>query len=159
MLVNDLDLRIMKDGVTYYPWTLDGANPSAPARRDRKNMLDNVEQVLIDLPEEGIYSVYVDYNGTLKESPFVFLIILSTTDRDSYRIQGTSDYIAGVQKAPSLVLLTGCFEGYHHLQGGGACIQDDVVPSPDSFLPMCEAGTRLVQGTWTCEAVIEDESL
>jgi len=48
-LVNDLDLVVLDPlGTRRYPWTLDPANPAAPATRDREDHLNVVEQVLAD---------------------------------------------------------------------------------------------------------------
>ncbi len=64
-LVNDLDLKLQKDGVDYLPWVLDASpNPTAlnqPATRGEDH-LNNMEQVEIDNPEAGDYMVLV--NGT-----------------------------------------------------------------------------------------------
>jgi|GEM_PF-6747139 len=67
VLVNNLDIWITApDGTVFYPWTLDPNNPSAAAVRDKKNSLDNVEQVLINNPIAGTYTVHVGHSG----SPF-----------------------------------------------------------------------------------------
>ena len=59
-LVNDLDIWITDTlGNTYYPWTLDPANPNLPAVRTELNHIDNVEQVKIDLTEAGTYTIHV----------------------------------------------------------------------------------------------------
>lgn len=64
VLVNNLDIWITApDGTISYPWTLDPNNPSAAAVRDKKNSLDNVEQVLIDNPVAGTYTVHVGHSG------------------------------------------------------------------------------------------------
>ncbi len=65
MLVNDLDLRITKDGVTYYPWKLDKSNPTNAATNNGENDVDNVEQVYIVTPVAGTYTIEVDHDGTL----------------------------------------------------------------------------------------------
>ncbi len=60
VLVNDLDLKIMAANSTvYYPWTLVSGDPSQPAARTLANHLDNIEQVLIDLPAAGWYTLSV----------------------------------------------------------------------------------------------------
>jgi hypothetical protein len=73
-LVNDLDLELIApDGSVHYPFTLGGrADPSAPARQDRANHIDNVEQVLVKNPEPGqwrlrirSYRVHGNQNFTL----------------------------------------------------------------------------------------------
>lgn len=53
-LVNDLDL-IVRDpgGIRYYPWTLDPANPDAPAVRTDADRINNMEQILVDVDLAG----------------------------------------------------------------------------------------------------------
>ena len=65
MLVNDLDLRIIKGGTTYYPWTLDKSNPGNAARNDQDNNVDNVEQVYIASVTEGELTIRITHKGTL----------------------------------------------------------------------------------------------
>ena len=43
-LINDLDIRVTKDGVTYYPWTLNPAVPTDGAVRTGDNFRDNFEK-------------------------------------------------------------------------------------------------------------------
>lgn len=58
-LVNDLDLiAIGPDGV-HYPWTLDPSRPGDPAVRNRPDRLNNVEQVLVDSPGAGTWTIRV----------------------------------------------------------------------------------------------------
>jgi hypothetical protein len=60
VLVHDLDLLLYgSTGGLYYPWTLNPADPSAPAVRTAANHRDNVEQVLVDTPAAGWYAVSV----------------------------------------------------------------------------------------------------
>ncbi|MCR9294280.1 MAG: S8 family serine peptidase [bacterium] len=75
MLVNDLDLWITdSSGNVYYPWTLDPANPSAPAVRTTTNHVDNVEQVLIDAPSSDSYTVHINAAGSVLNQTFSLLI-------------------------------------------------------------------------------------
>lgn len=62
MLVNDLDLRIVRDTVTYRPWVLDPAERDAAASVG-DNFRDNVEQVVVDSPSAGGYLVRVTHKG------------------------------------------------------------------------------------------------
>ncbi|MGK2925599.1 MAG: S8 family serine peptidase, partial [Lysobacterales bacterium] len=64
MLVNDLDLRIVRGGNTWLPWVLDPANPAAPATAG-DNVRDNVEQVKINSADTCVYTVEVRHKGTL----------------------------------------------------------------------------------------------
>lgn len=63
VLVNDLDLWVTRTvggtTTTYRPWTLDPANPNTAAVRTTRNDRDNVEQVLIDAPAAGKYTIHV----------------------------------------------------------------------------------------------------
>lgn len=73
-LVNDLDLRVVApNGATYYPWTLDPNNPSVPAVRTQADHLNNIEQVVVDYPAVGTWTVIV--NGTsVPEGPQSFSV-------------------------------------------------------------------------------------
>ena len=62
MLMNDLDLWITGPDGTHLPWTLDGNSPESPAVRTSSNHVDNVEQVLIDAPVAGTYTIHVGGN-------------------------------------------------------------------------------------------------
>ncbi len=64
MLVNDLDLRIVKGPQTFQPWVLNPANPSAAATTG-DNFRDNVEQVQVSAASTGTYSVQVSHKGSL----------------------------------------------------------------------------------------------
>ena len=73
VLVNDLDLRVYSpSAIRHYPWTLGGlANPSAPAVQTQENHVDNIEQVLVDSPEVGVWTVEV-YGYNVPQGPQVF---------------------------------------------------------------------------------------
>ena len=64
VLVNDLDIRITKDNVTYFPWKLDEL-PNDPAYKG-DNTVDNIEKIEIANPSAvGTYTVTVSHKGTL----------------------------------------------------------------------------------------------
>lgn len=60
-LVNDLDLELIApDGTLHHPFTLGGlADPAAPARQDRANRVDNVEQVVVKSAQPGQWQIRV----------------------------------------------------------------------------------------------------
>ncbi len=62
-LVNDLDIRVTKNGTTYYPWKL---NPASPANAATKgdNLVDNFEKVQVDNPS-GDYTITISHKGNL----------------------------------------------------------------------------------------------
>ncbi|UCG16735.1 MAG: S8 family serine peptidase, partial [Phycisphaerales bacterium] len=59
-LVNDLDLRVYSpSGVRHYPWTLDPNDPAAAAVRTKEDHVNNIEQVLVNSPAAGTWTVEV----------------------------------------------------------------------------------------------------
>jgi len=56
--VNDLDIKIVKDGITTLPWVLNPTTPNANALRGVDNM-NNIEQVTLDNPVPGTYKIIV----------------------------------------------------------------------------------------------------
>ncbi len=76
MLINDLDLRITKDGNTYFPWKLNPNSPGSIATNNSENNVDNVEVVFIEDPDAGEYTVTVDHDGSLTGGSQAFSIIV-----------------------------------------------------------------------------------
>lgn len=59
-LVNDLDLVITDpNGVRRYPWTLNRADPRAAAVRTAEDHVNNLEQVVVDAPAAGSWTIVV----------------------------------------------------------------------------------------------------
>jgi len=77
VLVNDLDLKISGPGGTFYPYKLDYNNPSASATTNSENDVDNVEQVYIEFPSAGDYTITVDYDGTLTDGEQWYSLLVS----------------------------------------------------------------------------------
>jgi hypothetical protein len=71
-LVNDLDLLVFDPSSTRaYPWTLNPTNPSASAVRTAENHRDNIEQVVVDNPAAGNWTVEVfGFNVPQGPQPF-----------------------------------------------------------------------------------------
>lgn len=63
-LVDDLDLRIELNGVTYQPYVLDPANPANVATTG-DNIIDNVEQIYIANPGTGTLTLSFTHKGAL----------------------------------------------------------------------------------------------
>lgn len=86
-LVNNLDVKVIgPDGTEYLPWvmpfvgTWTEASMSEPATTGTNNT-DNVEQVFIAEPTEpGIYTIVVNYQGTLSNSPQAYSLLVSGMD-------------------------------------------------------------------------------
>ena len=69
-LVNDLDLRISKDGVTFMPWKLDYSG-SGFSNSKGDNTVDNIERVTALITESGTYTLTVTHKGQLQSiGPF-----------------------------------------------------------------------------------------
>lgn len=67
-LINDFDLRVIRSGVTNFPYVLNPASPASAATTGDNNA-DNVEQVMIANPvTNGIYTIRVTHKGTLKDA-------------------------------------------------------------------------------------------
>jgi len=62
-LVNDLDIRVTKDGETYLPWVLDTFDPTYAIKADNK--VDNIEIIKIDDAMPGIYTITVTAKGSV----------------------------------------------------------------------------------------------
>lgn len=76
MLVNDLDIRVKRnsDNTIYFPWKLNKATPAAAATNGDNNV-DNVEQILINAPVAGTYTITISHKGTLSGSqPYSFFL-------------------------------------------------------------------------------------
>ncbi|MCK4357165.1 MAG: S8 family serine peptidase [Candidatus Cloacimonetes bacterium] len=75
MLVNDLDLKLIEEiGTEIFPWKL---NKDAPilAATTGDNDIDNVEQVFIDNPDAGFYTIRVSHKGDIGNGQDYSLII------------------------------------------------------------------------------------
>ena len=76
-LINDLDIRITKDGTTYYPWRLDVNTPTLPALRNGDNQVDNVELIKIDTPTAGDYVITITNKGNLVTGSQNFSLVIT----------------------------------------------------------------------------------
>ncbi|MCX6173052.1 MAG: S8 family serine peptidase [Flavobacterium sp.] len=88
-LVNDLDIRINRNGTTYYPWKLT-SDPNNPAVRTGDNNVDNVEQIKIDAPTAGQYTITIKNKGALVTGSQKYSLII-TGITSSFAINSTSD--------------------------------------------------------------------
>jgi hypothetical protein len=76
-LVNDLDLRVLDPSSNQaFPWTLNPANPSSLAVRTARNTRDNIEQVVVDSPAVGTWTVEV-FGFAVPQGPQPFSICAS----------------------------------------------------------------------------------
>lgn len=79
-LVNDLDLRIIRnDGLVLYPYILNPANPQAAASFG-DDSINNVEQVHIQNPSPGTYTIRVTHKGNLQGGSQAFSLVVTGQD-------------------------------------------------------------------------------
>ncbi|UPT71513.1 MAG: S8 family serine peptidase [Flavobacterium sp. JAD_PAG50586_2] len=79
-LRNNLDLKILKDGDTYYPWKLNVDDISSGATNDSDNDVDNVEKIEIENAPPGVYTIQVTHKGNLVGGSQVFSLIANATN-------------------------------------------------------------------------------
>ncbi|MCE9558971.1 MAG: S8 family serine peptidase [Armatimonadetes bacterium] len=76
-LVNDMDLRVTDSaGTTTMPWVLDPDNPATGATRG-DNTKDPEEQVVVQNPVSGSYSITISNKGALPPAGQVVSVIIS----------------------------------------------------------------------------------
>ena len=74
-LVNDLDIRISKDGETYFPWKLNPAKANDAATKG-DNKVDPFERVEVD-NAKGTYTITISHKGSLKNGFQDFSLVVS----------------------------------------------------------------------------------
>lgn len=75
-LVNDLDIRVTRNTEMFFPYKLTN-DPASPAIRTGDNVVDNVEQVKIDTPAAGLYTITVTSKGTLVTGSQRFSLVVT----------------------------------------------------------------------------------
>lgn len=85
-LINDLDVRLISpSGVEFFPWVKDGANPADVATKG-DNQVDNIEQIVIENPESGVWTSNITGSINQGDSQRVSIassINLSDVDSDN----------------------------------------------------------------------------
>ncbi len=76
-LINNLDLKILKDGTTYYPWKLDPDLAANGATNTADNNVDNIERVEIFNAQPGTYTIQVKHKGNLQGGAQIYSLIAS----------------------------------------------------------------------------------
>ncbi|GGG39576.1 hypothetical protein GCM10011414_06240 [Croceivirga lutea] len=89
-LVNDLDVRITKDGETFYPWKLNPSKANLPAFKG-DNTVDPYERINIENPE-GFYTITVTYKGELTNALQDFSLLVSGIKNSNCNIDVPTDF-------------------------------------------------------------------
>ena len=105
-LVNDLDLIVRGPQGDYFPYRLRYEEPTADALQDAKNAVDNVEQVYIQTPAKGNYTIVVDYDGFLSGFRQDYSLLVSGQSVEDGDEDGLPDwweqqYFGGVSQSAS----------------------------------------------------------
>lgn len=90
-LINDLDLKITKDSIIYYPWRLNPKVPEDPASK-QINSVDNVEKVEIDSTLVGTsYTITVNHKNNLVRGQQAYSLIVSGAGGTAYCLSAATD--------------------------------------------------------------------
>jgi len=141
VLVNDLDIRITRNGTTYFPWRLVG--PTTPAIRTSDNNVDNVELIKIDTPTAGEYVITVTHKGNLQTGSQRFsLVVTGITSAFSLNSNSTDATVCSTQNA----VFT-----FNYAQNGGGTTSFSAVDLPTgataTFSPSSLSANGLVTMT------------
>lgn len=129
-LVNDLDLRVFAPGgARHYPWTLNPANPGAPAVRTQEDRLNNLEQVLVSNPQSGMWRVEVlGFDVPAGAQPFSVVatpsasaVVIAAGELDDVNGFGPADGLVASTSGPTTVSATIRTVG-ESLVGGSAAL-------------------------------------
>lgn len=88
-LVNDLDIRITKDGETYFPWKLNPAKANDAATKGN-NKVDPFERVEVE-NANGTYTITITHKGGLKNDVQDFSLIVTGAQVSSCSIKVPSN--------------------------------------------------------------------
>lgn len=92
-LINDLDIRVTRNGTTYYPWKLNSIDPTMPATRTEDNNIDNVELVRIDSPAAGDYVITITHKGNLATGGQNYSLVVTGISSNFGLISKSNDVI------------------------------------------------------------------
>ncbi len=130
-LINDLDLVVTDPaGTRRFPWTLDPANPAVDAVRTQENHVDNLEQVLVDTPAAGTWTV--DVRGTAVPS-----------GRQNFSLLAPN----GFSRRPSDLMLA--------LDTSGS-MSSPAAPGGLEKIEILRRSVRLLLETWSLHALAQD---
>ncbi|WP_299177930.1 S8 family serine peptidase [uncultured Chryseobacterium sp.] len=100
-LVNDLDVKVVQNDTTFYPWKLQGmASPFSPATNNSTNDVDNFERVDVDNPI-GTYTIIVTHKGTLTGGSQNFTLIATADSLGTLGVNETNTKTTTVSIYPN----------------------------------------------------------
>ena len=87
-LINDLDIRITKNGGSYYPWKMSATKANANAVKG-DNQVDPFERIDI-LEAEGEYTITITHKGTLVNNQQDFSLVVTGVELTSCKLVAPS---------------------------------------------------------------------
>ena len=119
-LVNDLDLRIIRNTNTFFPWTLNPASFITAASNTQDNFRDNFERVDILAPEANqVYTIQIRHKGALVDGSQNFSLIVSgITEVLSSDVNAVSnhDFTVYPNPATDVVYISNNFNGDYNIK-------------------------------------------
>ena len=155
-LINDLDLRVVYNGTTNFPWVLNPASPSSAAATG-DNFRDNVEQVAVPSPAAGTYLVRVTHKRHIlnaagaSSAQWVSIILSGVQPQPVPPLQITSAFAYSTNRLFALKWTTTVGVNYQILQNsdlgsGGWQPTTDVISATKTnaafVLPAATSGNR-----------------
>ncbi len=101
-LTNDLDIRITKDGQTFFPWKLNPSKASSQAEKG-DNLVDNFERIDI-ANAHGEYTVTITHKGNLTSNAQDFSIIISGVQLTKCTLDAPQEMKLGVNEESEMNL-------------------------------------------------------
>ncbi|WP_432673010.1 S8 family serine peptidase [Flavobacterium sp. SM2513] len=136
VLVNDLDIRIIKGEEINFPWKLDLSNISGPAIKG-DNLVDNVEKVEVD-NAIGTYTIQVSHKGTLVGGAQNYSLVISGFDQanlssDTFNKEKISVYPNPLSDVLNVASSSDFFTGYQLYDIQGRLIKKELLSDLSSF--------------------------
>jgi hypothetical protein len=156
MLVNDLNLTITRESNTWYPWKLNLSDPDAAATNSGLNNVDNVEDIDIENPVAGDYTITVNHSGSLTNGSQNFSLVVSGIDNfTNIPASCSADLVTPVDGATDVPLTSilewvpvsdaTSYDLYFGTDGGGVTrpmnIHNGLSVSTNSYAPNLLSGT------------------
>lgn len=140
VLVNDLDIRITRGTSIFNPWRLT-TDPTSPAVRNGDNNADNVEQVKIDNPAAGQYTITIKHKGSLVTGSQKYSLVVTGLS-SSFSINSTSDNLTVCSNQDAVYT-------FNYVQTGSGTTTFSAVDLPTGATATFSPSSRNSNGTVT----------
>lgn len=121
VLVNDLDLRLLANSTTYFPWKLDWSNGKISARANPAlqgdNNRDNTEKIEIPTPVAGqVYTLTVNHKGSIGTGQNFSIVITGLKECVATRniVSPVNSFASVTEQASSAITLSNTLDSNAH---------------------------------------------